>query len=39
VPALHNFLADPPLQAAMQEAGVTSEPEVAFDTGGWAKTS
>jgi len=36
--ALHSFLADPQLQTAMQEAGVTSEPEVTFHTGGWAKT-
>ena len=36
--ALHSFLADPQLQAAMQEAGVISEPEVTFHTGGWAKT-
>lgn len=36
--ALNSFLADPQLQTAMQEAGVTSEPEVTFHTGGWAKT-
>jgi quinol monooxygenase YgiN len=36
--ALHSFLADPQLQAAMHEAGVISEPEVTFHTGGWAKT-
>jgi hypothetical protein len=36
--ALHSFLADPQLQTAMQKAGVTSEPEVTFHTGGWAKT-
>jgi hypothetical protein len=35
---LHSFLGDPRLQAAMQKAGVTSEPEVTFHTGGWAKT-
>ena len=36
--ALHSFLADPQTLAGMQEAGVTSEPEVTFHTGGWAKT-
>ncbi len=36
--ALHSFLADPQLQTAMREAGVTSEPELSFHTGGWAKT-
>ena len=36
--ALHSFLADPQMQSGMQEAGVTSEPEVTFHTGGWAKT-
>lgn len=36
--ALHSLLADPKMQAGMQEAGVTSEPEVTFHTGGWAKT-
>lgn len=36
--ALHSFLADPQLQIAMKEAGVTSEPHVTFHTGGWAKT-
>ena len=36
--ALHSFLADPQLHTAMQEAGVISEPEVTFHTGGWAKT-
>lgn len=36
--ALHSFLADPQRQAGMREAGVTSEPEVTFHTGGWAKT-
>jgi hypothetical protein len=36
--ALHSFLADPQLQTAMRDAGVTSEPEVTFHTGGWAKT-
>lgn len=35
---LRSFLADPELEAAMKEAGVTSEPEVTFHTGGWAKT-
>lgn len=34
---LRDFLADPELKAAMEAAGVTSEPEVAFVTGGWAK--
>ena len=34
---LRDFLADPALQTAMKEAGVTSEPEVTFHTGGWAK--
>ena len=33
---LHAFLADPGLQAAMRDAGVTSEPDVSFHTGGWA---
>jgi hypothetical protein len=36
--ALNSFLADPQLQTAMREAGVTSEPEVSFHTGGWART-
>lgn len=36
--ALHSFLADPRMQVGMQGAGVTSEPEVIFHTGGWAKT-
>lgn len=36
--ALHSLLADPKMQAGIQEAGVTSEPEVTFHTGGWAKT-
>ena len=35
---LRSFLADPQLQTAMQDAGVISEPEVTFHTGGWAKT-
>lgn len=34
---LEAFLADPGLQEAMKAAGVTSEPEVSFQTGGWAK--
>ena len=34
--ALKAFLADPALQSAMKDAGVTSEPEVTFHTGGWA---
>lgn len=36
--ALHSFLADPQMQSGMLGAGVTSEPEVTFYTGGWAKT-
>ncbi len=36
--ALRGFLADPDLAAAMKAAGVISEPEVTFHTGGWAKT-
>jgi len=35
---LRSFLADPDLHTAMQDAGVTSEPDVTFHTGGWAKT-
>lgn len=35
--ALRAFLEDPELQAAMVAAGVASEPEVSFHTGGWAK--
>lgn len=35
--ALHAFLEMPELQAAMKEAGVTSEPEVTFHTSGWGK--
>ena len=34
---LETFLADPELKETMQLAGVTSEPEVTFATGGWAK--
>ena len=34
---LRAFLGDPDLQAAMKAAGVTSEPDVSFYTGGWAK--
>ena len=34
---LRAFLDNPDLQAAMEKAGVTSEPEVSFHTGGWAK--
>ena len=34
---LRGFLADPELKALMENAGVTSEPEVIFATGGWAK--
>jgi len=35
--ALRAFLADPELAAAMQAAGVTSEPQASFHTGGMAK--
>ena len=35
--ALDTFLADPELKEAMELAGVISEPEVTFATGGWAK--
>jgi hypothetical protein len=34
---LRAFLANPDLEVAMKEAGVVSEPEVTFQTGGWAK--
>jgi hypothetical protein len=34
---LRAFLADPELAAAMQAAGVTSEPQASFHTGGMAK--
>jgi hypothetical protein len=34
---LRAFLADDELKAKMQEAGVTSAPDVHFVTGGWAK--
>lgn len=34
---LREFLADADLAVAMKEAGVTSEPEVSFHVGGWAK--
>jgi hypothetical protein len=34
---LRAFLDNPELKAAMESAGVTSEPEVSFHTGGWAK--
>ncbi|MFN7985496.1 MAG: hypothetical protein U0Q11_26955 [Vicinamibacterales bacterium] len=34
---LKAFLAHPALKDAMQKAGVTSEPQVTFVTGGWAK--
>jgi len=34
---LRNFLALAELKAAMGEAGVTSEPDLSFHTGGWAK--
>ncbi|MDH3705159.1 MAG: antibiotic biosynthesis monooxygenase [Acidimicrobiia bacterium] len=35
--ALESFLASPDLRQAMEQAGVTSAPDVAFMTGGWAK--
>jgi len=35
--ALRAFLDDPALRAAMEEAGVNSEPEISFHTGGWGK--
>ncbi len=34
---LRSFLRSDDLRAAMKEAGATSEPEVTFHTGGWAK--
>ena len=34
---LRAFLAQDELKAKMEEAGVTSEPQVQFGTGGWAK--
>jgi quinol monooxygenase YgiN len=34
---LRAFLDNPDLRAAMEKAGVTSEPEVSFHNGGWAK--
>jgi hypothetical protein len=34
---LRSFLGSEDLQLAMKHAGVTSEPEVTFHTGGWAK--
>jgi hypothetical protein len=34
---LRAFLADEELKSKMQEAGVTSAPEVQFVRGGWAK--
>ncbi len=34
---LREFLAMPELRAAMDAAGVTSEPDVSFHTGGWGK--
>lgn len=34
---LRTFLANPELEAVMKDAGVVSEPEVSFHTGGWAK--
>jgi len=35
---LRSFLANPGLKSAMEAAGVTSEPEVTFHTGGWGKS-
>lgn len=35
--ALDAFLANPDLKAAMEQAGVTSVPEITFHTGGWGK--
>ena len=35
--ALRAFLGDADLRAAMEQAGVTSQPEVSFHTGGWAR--
>lgn len=34
---LRAFLETPDLKAAMQDAGVTSQPEATFHTGGWGK--
>ncbi len=34
---LRSFLRSDDLRAAMKEAGATSEPEITFHTGGWAK--
>ena len=34
---LRSFLEDPDLQAAMQQAGATSKPDVSYSTGGWSK--
>ena len=34
---LRSFLAMPELKTTMEAAGVTSEPDVSFHTGGWAK--
>ncbi len=38
IEALQAFLANPALKAVMEAAGVTSEPEVSFHTGGWGKS-
>ncbi len=35
--ALHSFLDGEDLKAVMENAGVTSEPQVSFYTGGWGK--
>ncbi len=35
--ALQAFLSDPALKAVMEGAGVISEPQVSFHTGGWSK--
>jgi hypothetical protein len=34
---LHAFLGNPDLKAAMASAGVTSEPDISFYTGGWGR--
>jgi hypothetical protein len=34
---LHAFLENPALKAAMETAGVTSEPQISFHTGGWGE--
>ncbi len=37
IETLQAFLANPDLKEVMEAAGVTSEPEVSFHTGGWGK--